>query len=76
MLLPSKAQIIVFWGPEFTVLYNDAYRKEVSVSEDRTKALASGFQIHVAKPIDPAELVATVAALARRRVVARDRPGA
>ena len=35
-------------------------------SEDRTKALASGFQIHLAKPIDPAELVATVAALARR----------
>ncbi len=26
MLLPSKAQIIVFWGPQFTVLYNDAYR--------------------------------------------------
>ena len=41
-------------------------------SEDRTKALASGFQIHLAKPIDPAELVATVAALARR-FVGRDR---
>jgi signal transduction histidine kinase len=26
MLLPSKAQIIVFWGPDFAVLYNDAYR--------------------------------------------------
>ena len=26
MLLPSRAQIIVFWGPEFSVLYNDAYR--------------------------------------------------
>jgi PAS domain S-box-containing protein len=26
MLLPSKAQIIVFWGPEFIVFYNDAYR--------------------------------------------------
>ena len=26
MLLPSKAQIILFWGDEFTVLYNDAYR--------------------------------------------------
>ena len=26
MLLPSKAQIILFWGPEFIVLYNDAYR--------------------------------------------------
>ena len=26
MLLPSKAQIVLFWGPEFSVLYNDAYR--------------------------------------------------
>jgi len=26
MLLPSKAQIILFWGPEFVVLYNDPYR--------------------------------------------------
>src|SRR5262245_44768319 len=26
MLLQSKAQIVLFWGPEFTVLYNDAYR--------------------------------------------------
>ena len=36
-------------------------------SEDRTKALRSGFQMHLAKPIDPAELVAAVSALARRR---------
>ena len=26
MLLPSKAQIILFWGPELVVFYNDAYR--------------------------------------------------
>src|SRR5215467_14457252 len=26
MLLPSRAQIVLFWGPELTVLYNDAYR--------------------------------------------------
>ena len=26
MMLPSRAQIILFWGPEFVVLYNDAYR--------------------------------------------------
>src|SRR5579859_6529496 len=26
MLLPSRAQIILFWGRDFTVLYNDAYR--------------------------------------------------
>jgi CheY-like chemotaxis protein len=35
-------------------------------SEDRVKALKAGFQIHLAKPIDPAELVATIAALVKR----------
>ena len=35
-------------------------------SEDRTKALRAGFQIHLSKPIDPAELVAAVSTLARR----------
>jgi CheY-like chemotaxis protein len=36
-------------------------------SEDRAKALRSGFVMHLAKPIDPAELVAAVAALTRNR---------
>jgi len=31
---------------------------------DRTRALAAGFQAHLAKPVDPAELVAVVAQLA------------
>ena len=35
--------------------------------EDRTRALHSGFEMHLAKPVDPAELVASVATLARRR---------
>jgi PAS domain S-box-containing protein len=35
-------------------------------SDDRVKALRAGFHIHLAKPIDPAELVAAVAALAKR----------
>lgn len=39
-------------------------------SEDRTNALRSGFDAHVAKPIDPVELVEVVAALARRRAPA------
>jgi CheY-like chemotaxis protein len=38
-------------------------------SEDRMKALQAGFQIHLAKPIDPAELVTTIAALAKRVIV-------
>jgi len=35
-------------------------------SEDRVKALRSGFQIHLSKPIDPSELMAAIAALAKR----------
>jgi CheY-like chemotaxis protein len=35
-------------------------------SEDRVKALRAGFHIHLAKPIDPSELVTTIAALAKR----------
>jgi CheY-like chemotaxis protein len=35
-------------------------------SEDRTKALRRGFQLHLAKPIDPGELMAAMAALAKR----------
>jgi CheY-like chemotaxis protein len=33
-------------------------------SEDRTRALRAGFLIHVAKPVEPSELVATVASVA------------
>jgi PAS domain S-box-containing protein len=33
-------------------------------AEDRARALRSGFQAHLGKPMDPAELVATVASLA------------
>jgi PAS domain S-box-containing protein len=35
-------------------------------SEDRTKALRNGFDVHLSKPVDPGELVATVGMLARR----------
>jgi PAS domain S-box-containing protein len=35
-------------------------------SEDRTKVMQSGFEMHLAKPVDPGELVASVATLVRR----------
>jgi PAS domain S-box-containing protein len=35
-------------------------------SEDRTRALRSGFQLHLAKPVDPGELMAAIASLAKR----------
>jgi len=34
-------------------------------SEDRAKTLQSGFEMHLAKPIDPVELASAVKALAR-----------
>ena len=36
-------------------------------SEDRTRALERGFEMYLAKPVDPGELVASIATLLRRR---------
>jgi CheY-like chemotaxis protein len=36
-------------------------------SEDRRQVLLAGFDMHVAKPVEPGELVAVVARLARQR---------
>ena len=40
--------------------------------EDRTRALRAGFQMHVPKPVEPMELVAVVANLAKRSTVRRE----
>jgi signal transduction histidine kinase/ActR/RegA family two-component response regulator len=39
-------------------------------TEDRRRALEAGFHTHLAKPVDPSELIATVARLAGRRTAA------
>lgn len=36
--------------------------------EDRVSALRAGFQTHIAKPVEPAELAAVIASLVKRRV--------
>ena len=36
-------------------------------SEDRTKSLRSGLQLHLAKPVDPGTLMAAMASLAKRQ---------
>ena len=43
-------------------------------SDDRTKALRMGFQIHLAKPIEPGELMAAIAAIAGRVPPAEESP--
>jgi CheY-like chemotaxis protein len=37
-------------------------------SQDRITSLASGFQMHLVKPIDPLELIVAIATLAPRRM--------
>ncbi|HEX2641684.1 MAG TPA: response regulator [Thermoanaerobaculia bacterium] len=49
-------------GGQLPVVALTAYAR----AEDRTRALASGFQTHLAKPLEPGTLVQTVAGLAGR----------
>lgn len=49
-------------GGEVPVIALSAFAR----SEDRTRALQAGFRFHLSKPIEPSELVATVASAAGR----------
>ncbi|HEX8551528.1 MAG TPA: ATP-binding protein [Abditibacteriaceae bacterium] len=42
-----------------------------TAATDRLRALSAGFQIHIPKPVDPGELLLTVASLAGRSIHAR-----
>jgi CheY-like chemotaxis protein len=42
-------------------------------SEDRLRALQAGFQMQVAKPVEPAELAVVIASLTTRRAWERGR---
>src|SRR5262249_33224669 len=42
-------------------------------SEDRLRALQAGFYMHVAKPVEPAELAVVIASLTKRRIWERVR---
>jgi len=50
-------------------LDRDAALPAYARAEDRLRALEAGYQTHLAKPVDPAELIATVARLAGRRTM-------
>jgi CheY-like chemotaxis protein len=54
-------------GGDVPALAVSAYARE----EDRIRSAAAGFQSHLAKPFEPAELVAQVGALRAPRVIAR-----
>ncbi len=41
-------------------------RSPFARSEDRTRAMLAGYQVHIAKPLEAQELLATVGSLAGR----------
>ena len=43
-------------------------------AEDRMRALAAGFQTHVPKPVEPAELALVVASLVRTGTGVKEEP--
>jgi len=55
------------YGRSMPALAVTAYAR----AEDRTRALSAGFQMHVAKPLEPADFVAAIA-----RLVSKDRGAA
>ncbi len=55
-------QLAPFAGTTLPAIALTAFARSI----DRTKAIMAGYQIHMAKPIEPQELVATVASFAGR----------
>jgi PAS domain S-box-containing protein len=53
-------------GPEHGGQVPAAALTAYARAEDRVKAVLAGFQMHLAKPVEPTELIATVAGLAGR----------
>jgi CheY-like chemotaxis protein len=54
------------WGREVGTWIPAVALTAYARAEDRMKVLASGFQIHVSKPVEPAELIAVIISLAER----------
>jgi CheY-like chemotaxis protein len=57
-------------GPAIPAIALTAFARE----EDRDLALNAGFQLHLSKPVEPAELAEAVARLAREGVTGPVKP--
>jgi PAS domain S-box-containing protein len=60
-LIRKVRQLSAEQGGQIPAIALTAYAR----AEDRTKAIASGFQIHISKPVEPTELATVVASLAK-----------
>jgi CheY-like chemotaxis protein len=62
-LIRTLRELPPLQGGDVPAIALTAYARE----EDRLAALSAGFQIHLAKPVEPGELISSVAHLAFRR---------
>ncbi len=71
VMLPAQAQIVMFWGPEFAALYNDAY--SATIGHKHPRALGRPARESWTELWDDLEPL-LLRAQAGETVVARDRP--
>ncbi|AFZ19689.1 response regulator [Allocoleopsis franciscana] len=60
-LIRKVRQLSAEQGGQIPAIALTAYAR----AEDRTRAISSGFQMHISKPVEPAELATVVASLAK-----------
>jgi len=72
MLLPAQAQIVLFWGPLYTALYNDAYWP--TIGDKHPKALGQPAKAHWSELWDDLEPLLRGVRETGVTFSARDRP--
>ncbi len=72
LLLPAQAQIVLFWGPEFVALYNDAYAP--TIGDKHPRALGRPARENWAELWDDLEPLLRRVLTTGETVFAKDRP--
>jgi hypothetical protein len=72
LMLPAQAQIVLFWGPEFVALYNDAYAP--TIGDKHPRALGRPARENWAELWDDLEPLLRRVLETGETVFAKDRP--
>lgn len=72
LMLPARAEIVLFWGPDFVALYNDAYAP--TIGEKHPKALGRPARENWAELWDDLEPLLQRVLNTGETVFAKDRP--
>src|SRR5215831_18033326 len=74
LILPAQAQIVLFWGPEFVALYNDAYAPTIGDKHPNPRALGRPARENWAELWDDLEPLLRRVLETGETVFAKDRP--